>query len=403
MLRFRCLGSVAAPLAWSLAFLGMGCGAEASAKHRDDASLDASTGDASALVACDPLAANEQPISLRTPLAVGKSADGTLYVVDEPAGGGEARVFVSEGMDVYRKRTLGSGADGDVDYTVSFEDGPTPQRLVFHREQGQVTGIALAHDNDRTFLDALASSAEPLMVESDEVVADLPLHNLPGEIVLEYLATLDEGGSEYTLVVTRPRDDWTYDDFRVFYGTDGLLIERALANAGRGSYTYLDFEVDGAAYLATFGSSLSPIASTLKTGADVYDLQVDEGASQLPSGESFECLPCSSERSNRSLGTSCRVLRAGSQAPSGLRDVRQRRGSRFEVHVTGAAIFRETPRVAAPLGPIPARVRECGRGCRSAGPSSANRLSAIGQGGNGTRRLLGDHLHVLAQYPRMLE
>ena len=87
----------------------------------------------------------------------------------------------------------------------------------------------------------------------------------------------------------------------MFYGTDGLLIERALANAGRGSYTYLDFEVDGAAYLATFGSSLSPIASTLKTGADVYDLQVDEGASQLPSGESFECLPCSSERSNRSL------------------------------------------------------------------------------------------------------
>ena len=120
-------------------------------------------------------------------------------VVDEPAGGGEARVFVSEGMDVYRKRTLGSGADGDVDYTVSFKDGPTPQRLVFHREQGQVTGISvLAHDNDRTFLDALGSSAEPLMVESDEVVADLPLQYLPGEIVLEYLATLDEGGSEYT-------------------------------------------------------------------------------------------------------------------------------------------------------------------------------------------------------------
>lgn len=51
--------------------------------------------------------------------------------------------------------------------------------------------------------------------------------------------------------------DWSYQDFRVFYGTADQMNERHLANASRGSTTYISFDLEGAEYTAIFPSTLS--------------------------------------------------------------------------------------------------------------------------------------------------
>jgi hypothetical protein len=244
-----------------------------------------------ALEACDPFAAEPQPLALGTILAAGEDAAGVLYVVEQPAaqGDGKLRVFVSEGDALYRKRVLGSGVQGGGDFTVSFEDGSTPSRLVFQRSAGAVTGMALVHDRDRSFLDALGPEAERLTLVKEAEVRDRALHNLPGEIVLEHLGSVDDGNGMHTIVVTRPRDDWSYEDFRLFYGAEGQLTEREVENVSRGNATFIEFDVDGATYLVVFGSPLGPSESTLRVGSVEYQVQAEWGATSVPAGTSFEC------------------------------------------------------------------------------------------------------------------
>jgi hypothetical protein len=262
----------------TLAILGMGlllgaCGTEQAA-----------------LEACDPFAAEAQTAELGTILAAGEDADGVLYVVEQPAGQGESelRVFVSEGDALSRKRVLGSGSGGN-DFTVSFEQGSTPARLVFQRSSGAVTGMALVHDRERSFLDALGPEAERLTLVEEPEVRDRALRNLPGEIVLEHLGSVDDGDGVHTIVVTRPRDDWSYEDFRLFYGAAEQLLEREIENVSRGNATFIDFDVNGVTYHVVFGSPLGPTESTLRVGAVEYQVQAEWGATSVPAGTSFEC------------------------------------------------------------------------------------------------------------------
>jgi hypothetical protein len=252
--------------------------------------LGACGAEQAALEACDPFAADPQPLRLGTILAAGEDAGGVLYVVEQPAGRGESelRVFVSERDALYRKRVLGTGSGGS-DFTISFEDGSAPSRLVFQRRAGELTGMALVHDRERSFLDALGPEAERLTLVQERDVRDRALHNLAGEIVLEHLGSVDDGSGVHTIVVTRPRDDWSYEDFRLFYGADGELIEREVENVSRGNATFIDFDVAGATYHVVFGSALGPAQSTLRVGTVEHEVEAELNPISVPAGTSFVC------------------------------------------------------------------------------------------------------------------
>jgi hypothetical protein len=204
----------------------------------------------------------------------------------DPKGSGGDRVFVSSGDTLNRKRITGSGSNG-TDFTWSFEDGSVTRRLVARKQGDEVTGIALASPDQRSFLDQLGASAEPLVPVDPRALTSLKVRNLPGEITLEYVAAVQDGSQ---MVVTRPLDDWTYEDFRVFYGRDDRLVERTVHDVSRGSYTSIDFIVDGSDYHATFSSILAPAVSTeLNTGAGILSLTTTDPPT-LPTGVMLKCL-----------------------------------------------------------------------------------------------------------------
>jgi hypothetical protein len=80
-----------------------------------------------------------------------------------------------------------------------------------------------------------------LTVLDTSAIAGMKIRNLPGEVVLEYLADVENGN---VLVVSRPRDDWMYEDFRVFYGTPDQMLERKVVSVFRGNDTDIQFLVD---------------------------------------------------------------------------------------------------------------------------------------------------------------
>jgi hypothetical protein len=221
--------------------------------------------------------------------------DGTLYV----ASGLNSwlsvdRVFVSEAGALQRRNVLGSGTQGgssagDSDYTASFEDGGAQTRLVIKRRADAVVGMALVHDSGRSFFDALPSGATQLEIVDAREIQSLPLKNVPGMITVEIVADAPDGSQ---LVLTRPTVDWSYEDFRLYYGRDGKLIERVIKNASRGSNTYLTFVVDGQDYDVVFASAfLSPnTPSTLRGKDGTQELTLVAGTPGLPEGATFACL-----------------------------------------------------------------------------------------------------------------
>lgn len=291
---------VSATLLLALGLLGAACadGGESGPGSAAKPALTGADAGGTALVPCEPLAATTLPITLGTVSAAGRAADGTLYVV---SGAGTARthVFVSSGQVLQRKRASGSGSSGgpggEVNDTVSFEDGDTPKRLVFKRIDGVVKGIALVHDADKSFFDQLPASAEQLTIVVPAALATLKVQNLPGEQVLELSARTAAGDR---IVVTRPADDWSYQDFRVFYGSGAALDERTARDAGssKSGSRYLTFEVDGATFELTFGRVLrevgmvSPNSGKLTTPSGEGALTLDDETQGLPSGLTFRCL-----------------------------------------------------------------------------------------------------------------
>lgn len=198
--------------------------------------------------ACDPFGADPLPIALGTVIAVGQDAAGTIYAVDQI--GHEQHVFVSDaGGRLVRQRVAGSGMQsGDTfdRYTLTVTDHEPPFVLQVDipsggaMRMGVVTG---ALKDSKTFV--IGQQGEELSVLPASAIAGMPLANLPGTIVLEYAATVPTGE---LLVVTRPRDDWDYTDFRVFVGGVDAVTERRLISATRaldGGSTHIVFDLDG--------------------------------------------------------------------------------------------------------------------------------------------------------------
>jgi hypothetical protein len=235
---------------------------------------------------CDPLAAQTLPIELGTILAAGKDERGTLYVVDRAAAASDERVFVSNGNALYRKRQSGAGSTGSSDFFWQFDDDGTLERLVVHKQAGRVTGIALAPANERTFFAQLDDRAQKLSPVDPASTHGFDVRNLPGEVVVEFVADAADGSR---IVVTRPKDDWTYDDFRIFYGTDSRLAERVTSFRGAKSYRAFDFIVDGATWHVAFASSLSAVTeSAIDTGTATLPLTLVDPPVVSPA-DSFEC------------------------------------------------------------------------------------------------------------------
>ena len=245
-----------------------------------DATGAVASGDAAGDVPCDPFALAPVPLSLGALLAAGRAQDGTIYAADETPSH-EHHVFVSSGGALVRQRVAGEGESPDF-YVFDLAAGaPTAM--------GVLTGPLPA--GSKTF--DVDTQGEKLALLAASDVATMPVQNLPGAQVLAYDAHLADGRE---LVVVRPQDDWTYADFRVFFGARPVLAERHLVNGGatRGSSTMIEFTADGADALATFtwvydpdGGS-GPGDATLSIGGTSYPLTLGPTDAE-PAGVSFTC------------------------------------------------------------------------------------------------------------------
>ncbi len=244
-----------------------------------------STSSSSARHPCDPLAANAQPVSLHTIVGIGKDSNGTLYVVDQ-VDFGTFQVFVSSQGGLYRQRIAGSGQTSNL-YVFSVTDHTPQFTLEVSIENGKTRmGVVTGPFNGKSF--TIGQQGEELTVVGKDAIAGMPLHNLPGNIVVEYAEQLPD---QRVMVVTRPQDDWTYQDFRLFLGPLDKVLERRVDNVARGNSTTILFELDGSQATAFF-----PLTFT-STGAveGQATLTVDGKTSNLtkltdaPPGASYHC------------------------------------------------------------------------------------------------------------------
>jgi hypothetical protein len=216
-------------------------------------------------------------MTLATVLGVGRDSQDTIYLADEIANPFTDRVFVSEGQLLWRKRVAGSGQSGsgtDADYTFSYEDGANLHGLAIQIRGGVTTAMALAPPDARAFVGDPAIT-EVLEVLDRSAIDGMTVRNLPGEVAVEYVADVADG---HVIVVTRPLDDWVYEDFRVFYGTPEAMTERAVIAVSRakdGGSTTIAFGVGSATYVVAFtvvttyddaGAGFIPGPATLSTG-----------------------------------------------------------------------------------------------------------------------------------------
>jgi hypothetical protein len=248
-------------------------------------------------VSCDPFQPPTKPITLTNVLGAGRDTDGTLYVVDQPQPGGE-RVFVSSGGTLQRQRGAGSGTEssgnGVVSYDFTITDHTPPFMLKLETDASGPTAMGVLQNpplDIKTFTIGQQGSVLTLVPASQ--IASLLVANIPAETFIEYNATLSDGRA---LLVVRPLDDWTYQDFRVFFGSPDHMAERSVDQVVRykdGGSTTINFTIDSAAAIASFPVQLSPGGlvigpATLTIGATQFPLTLGPTDSP-PSGDSYFC------------------------------------------------------------------------------------------------------------------
>ncbi|MCK9459160.1 MAG: hypothetical protein M0R80_05940 [Proteobacteria bacterium] len=248
--------------------------------------------DGESLGQCDPLAEQEAPIELGVIIAAGRAADGTVYAVDEdPEDIG--RVFVSEGDVLVRWNVLGSMENyeqEDVSYSFTAAHGSELITVGIEIVDG-TTSMAVADGELEVPFEDLCAAGEVLTVIDDAEVQAMEIQNLPGMIKIEYYAEVEDGSR---LLVTRPENDWDYEDFRLFLGV-GTLTEREIVEVLRSSSgTEIRFLVDGAEWVADFpivvvGGEDVKGDATLDTGSGELAMDWLEIDAEAASAFQFEC------------------------------------------------------------------------------------------------------------------
>jgi hypothetical protein len=249
-------------------------------------------------VSCNPFQPPTKPITLTNVIGAGYDTDLTLYVVDQPQPGGE-RVFVSSGRErVQRLRIDGSGTEssgnGVVSYDFTITDHTPPFMLKLETDASGPTAMGVLQNpplDIKTF--TIGQQGSVLTLVPATQIASLPVANIPAQTFIEYNATLSDGRA---LLVVRPFDDWTYQDFRVFFGAPDHMAERSVDQVVRykdGGSTTINFTIDGAAAVASFPVQLSPGGlvigpATLTIGTTSFPLTLGPTDSP-PSGDSYFC------------------------------------------------------------------------------------------------------------------
>jgi hypothetical protein len=157
------------------------------------------------------------------------------------------RVFVSQGTTLLRKLVTGSGSSGggaEADYTFSFEDGAKSGALLIQVRGGRTTAMGLGPGHGKGFIGDPGAVTTMLTVEASSAVSAFTVQNLPGEVAIEYVADVEDG---QVVVVTHPKYDYTYTDFRLFLGQPDDLREGRVEDVSRtrSSDTLIQFSIAG--------------------------------------------------------------------------------------------------------------------------------------------------------------
>jgi hypothetical protein len=198
---------------------------------------------------CDPLAAREEVVQLTEVIAVGEDDGGVLFVLSEVRSGeaGE-QVLVSEGERLRKLAAAGSGSGGDASgsfYSISVLDGDYDfTLLVIDPNDGDLQMAIAPGEHELREWSELPDDAEILTVRDESVIDGMGCFSVV-EMEVEYY--IEVPGGE-VIVVLRPDRDWDYDDFRLFLGPGGDLIEYRVTDVVRytdGGTTTIDFRYEG--------------------------------------------------------------------------------------------------------------------------------------------------------------
>jgi hypothetical protein len=187
----------------------------------------------------------------------------------------QPRAFIAEDHVLVRQRVVGGGdSESNGARLVLLAIDATPSIQLALEITGSARRMAIVpYATKAPSFDQLEGRRD-LEILPDDFIAEFTARDLAPEVVIEYVAKAAAGAM---LVVTRPRDNWSYEDFRVFYGKQPALEERhvdAVARAKDGGSTMIDFEVDSSAAVAHFPVESSPDAgfqpgpATLMLGKD---------------------------------------------------------------------------------------------------------------------------------------
>jgi hypothetical protein len=202
------------------------------------------------------------------------------------------RVFVSDASGtLVRQRIAGSGSGPDF-YVFDVSDHDPAFVLQIDISTGASIRMGVFNGtlkDSKTFV--IGQQGEELTVLAAGAVATMPVRNLPGDVVVEYAAALADGD---VMVVTRPRDDWSYTDFRLFLGSMGAVAEREVSSVVRardGGSTTITFDLDGVSAVASFpvvfaDGGFAPGPATLTVGGTTTSLTLHGGAL---AGASYLC------------------------------------------------------------------------------------------------------------------
>jgi hypothetical protein len=225
-------------------------------------------------------------------VAAGKQADGTLIVVDR-TGSGENHVFVSQPGALVRQRVIGSGSGNDaagmwLQFALGTTDMPWSLRVELPAGAAPRMGVVRGPLDSKTFV--IGEKGEVLTIVGPEAYAGLAVRNLPGDVYVEYLGTVEDGRR---LVVTRPADDFRYEDFRLFLslGAPDHLVERMVIEVSRardGGTTDIRFDLDGAVAVAHFPAPQLGGGATLTAGGRTLTITTQPPGTR-PEGVAFFC------------------------------------------------------------------------------------------------------------------
>ncbi len=260
--------------------------------------------------ACDPLTDRATETTVEPVLAVGEADDGTLYVLSGGDYLAEEKVFVSAGDVLIRKEVLGMGimgqADGGERYAVTFLDAEIDRKLIVVLSAEDVESMKVC-EGDEVFMskgeDPPEELCEQLTLVGKEVLSGYQTESLPGTMLVEYNVEVADGT---WIIVVVPEHDWGYEDFRLFWGPPGDLVEQQVLNVVRfsdGGTTDITFKgcqgigfvhlnnsltgYDGIDWSGSFlhlGGEGGEDIDVTRLGSDTYD----------PTGKTYHCLEASS-------------------------------------------------------------------------------------------------------------